>query len=78
MFSLPCGTGMCTFTLKIWYEGVLILAGIELIFFIVASMGLYFGFLMKTVCSTYCLVIAEQRLTNIKVSSIFHVGPPSD
>ena len=38
---------------------VLVLAGIELIFFIVASMGLCFGFVLKTVsitqgCFRYC------------------------
>ena len=38
---------------------VLVLAGIELIFFIVASMGLCFGFVLETVlitqgCFSYC------------------------
>ena len=40
-------------------ENVLVLAGIELIFFIVASMGLCFGFVLETVlitqgCFSYC------------------------
>ena len=42
----------------LWYP-VLVLAGIELIFFIVASMGLCFGFVLETVliiqeCFCYC------------------------
>ena len=32
--------------------GVLVLAGIELVFFTVASMGLHFGFVLKTVLIT--------------------------
>ena len=44
---------------KGWRQGVLVLAGIEFIFFIVASMGLWFGFVLKTVlimqrCFSYC------------------------
>jgi len=40
-------------------RSVLVLAGIELIFFIVASMGLCFGFVLKSVlivqgCFCYC------------------------
>ena len=40
-------------------ENVLVLAGIELIFFIVACMGLWFGFVLETVlitqgCFSYC------------------------
>ena len=40
-------------------EGVLVLAGVELIFFAVAGMGLCFGFVLKTVlviqgCFSYC------------------------
>ena len=41
------------------YPSVLVLAGIELNFFIVACMGLCFGFVLKTVlviqgCFSYC------------------------
>ena len=41
------------------FHSVLVLAGIELIFFIAASMGLCFGFVLKTVlitqgCFSYC------------------------
>ena len=49
--------GACIHRYSLGY--VLVLAGIELIFFIVASMGLCFGFVLKTVliiqgCSPYC------------------------
>lgn len=41
------------------YSGVLVLAGMEFIFFTVASMGLWFGFVLETVmitqgCLRYC------------------------
>jgi len=44
---------------KPWKTYGLVLAGIELIFFIVAGMGLCFGFVLKTVlitqgCFSYC------------------------
>jgi len=44
---------------------VLVLAGIELIFFIVASMGLCFGFVLKTVlitegCVSSCWAVLTQ------------------
>ena len=44
---------------KHFYQGVLVLAGIELIFFTVAGMGLWFGFVLETVlitqeCLGYC------------------------
>ena len=47
------------FVVVFYYPSVLVLAGIELIFFIVASMGLCFGFVLKTVliiqgCFRYC------------------------
>ena len=57
---------------------VLVLAGIELIFFMVASMGLCFGFVLKTV-----LIIqgyfsySEQCLHRVKVFSASHPTPPA-
>ena len=44
---------------------MLVLAGIELIFFIVAGMGLRFGFVLKTVlitqgCFHYCRAVLTQ------------------
>ena len=46
-------------------DGVLVLAGTELIFFIVANMGLCFGFVLKTVliiqeCFSYCWAVLTQ------------------
>ena len=54
-------------------------AGIELIFFIVASMGLRFGFVLKTVLIVQggVLVAAEQGLHRVKAFSAPHPTPPA-
>ena len=53
------------FTYTLSCSFVLVLAGIELIFFIVASTGLCFGFVLKTVliiqgCFHYCRAVLTQ------------------
>ena len=57
---------------------MLVLAGIELIFSIVASIGLWFGFVLKIVLITQgCLSYAEQRLYRVKAFSAPHTTPPA-
>ena len=57
---------------------MLVLAGIELIFFTVASMGLCFGFVLETgLIIQGCLVIAEQCLHRVKAFSASHPTPPA-
>jgi len=57
---------------------VLLFAGIQLIFFIVASKRLRFSFLLKTM-STHrdVFIIAEQGLHRVKASSVPHLVPPA-
>ena len=59
---------------------MLVLAGIELIFFIVASMGLCFGFVLKTVLILIIqgdvFVTTEQCLHSIKPFPASHPTPP--
>ena len=57
----------------------LVLAGIEFIFFIVASMGLCFGFVLETVLITQrdVLVTAEHCSHRAKVFSASHPTPPA-
>lgn len=65
----------------IWNKGieiVLILACIQLIFFIVASVGLCFGFMLKTLlitqsCFSYCLLSSAYRA---KAFSAHHTTKP--
>ena len=57
--TLPALTKPCKPLLPITCGSVLVLAGVELIFFIVAGMGLCFGFVLETVliiqeCFRYC------------------------
>jgi len=61
----------------LWHT-VLVLAGIESIFFIVADMGLCFGFLLKTVLITQgSFSTAEQCLHRVKTFSAPHTTPPA-
>ena len=54
-----------------------VLAGRELIFFIVAGIRLCFGVVMKTVLvHTNVLVIAEQSLHTLKACSVSHTALP--
>ena len=54
------------------------MAGIDLIFFIVACMGLQFGFMLKTVLITQgCFSYAEQSLHRVKAFSASHPTPPA-
>ena len=57
---------------------VLVLAGVELVFFTLAIMGLCFEFVLKTVLVTQgCLVPAEQCSHRAKASSAPHPTPPA-
>ena len=58
---------------------MLVLAGIELMFFIVASMGLCFGFVLEAVLITQrdVSVTAEQPLPRAKAFSAPHPTPPA-
>ena len=59
------------------HPGVLVLAGI--IFFIVAGMGLCFGFVLETALLIQgCFVIAEQCLHRVKAFSASHPTPPAN
>ena len=57
---------------------MLVLAGLELIFFIVASMVLCFGFVLGTVLVTQVnvFITAEQRLHRAKAFSAHHTTLP--
>ena len=56
---------------------MLVFARMELIFFIVASMGLCFGFVLETVLITqYVFIRAEQHLHRVKAFSASHTTPP--
>ena len=59
------------------YVRALVLAGIALIFFIVASMGLCFGFVLETVLIIQVFVTAEQRLHRVKAFAASHPTPPA-
>ena len=53
------------------------MAGIELIFFRVASVGLCFGFVLETVLITQgYFLVAEQGLHRVKAFSVPHPTPP--
>ena len=57
---------------------VLVLAGVELIFFIVADMGLCFGFVLKTVLITRDVSVpAEQCLHRAKAFAAPHPTQPA-
>ena len=56
---------------------MLVFAGIELISFIVASIGLCFGFVLETqLIIQGCLVTAQQGLHRVKAFSASHPTPP--
>ena len=60
------------------YTNVLVLAGTEFIFPIVASMGLCFGFVLKTVLITQdVLLTAEQGLHRVKAFPASYPTPPA-
>ena len=56
---------------------MLVLAGIELIVFIAANMGLCFGFVLKTVLIIEVFTIAEQCLHKAKAFSAPHTTTPA-
>jgi len=57
---------------------VLVLAGVVLIFFLVASTGLRFGFVLETVLLYRdVFTIAEQCLHRVKASSPSYITPPA-
>ena len=56
---------------------MLVLAGIKLIFFIVASMGLFFGFVLETVDNTEMFLLLLGSAYRVKASSASHTTPPA-
>lgn len=58
---------------------LLVLSGTGVIFSVVASMGMYFGFVLNTVLITHCniFVISEQGLHRIKAFSASCPAPPA-